>query len=101
MKYLFNKLVICFVFSVVFLSGMLAVKIGASKKPMEYKKVVASVYIEKGDSLWTIARKYYTEENESMNVYINEIKTCNHLSSNVIKEGQYLIVPYYTVQEQQ
>lgn len=98
MKNLNNKLVICFVFSVVVLSGILAVKIGASKKPVEYEKMVASVYIEKGDSLWTIAKKYYTEENESMKAYINEIKTCNHLSSNVIKEGQYLIVPYYTEQ---
>ncbi|MBR3772108.1 MAG: LysM peptidoglycan-binding domain-containing protein [Clostridium sp.] len=95
MKYLYNKLVICILFVSVLISGMLAVKIVASKKPMESEKLVTSVYIEKGDSLWTIAEKYYTEENQSIKAYINEIKTCNHLSSNVIKEGQYLIIPYY------
>lgn len=98
MRYMNNKTVICLVFSLVLVSGMLAVKIGASRKPIEYEKVVASVYIEKGDSLWTIAQRYYTEENESMKEYIREIKNCNHLSSNTIREGQYLIVPYYTIQ---
>ena len=78
MKYLYNKLVICFAFGAVLLSGMLTITIAASKEP-----------------LWTIAEKFYTEENVSMKEYIDEIKKCNHLAENEIKEGQYLIVPYY------
>lgn len=95
MKYLYNKLVICFAFGAVLLSGMLTITIAASKEPFYSDKNVTSVYIEKGDSLWTIAEKFYTEENVSMKEYIDEIKKCNHLAENEIKEGQYLIVPYY------
>lgn len=95
MKYLYNKLVICLAFGAVLLSGMLTITITASKEPFCSEKNVTSVYIEKGDSLWTIAEKFYTEENVSMKEYINEIKKCNHLADNEIKEGQYLIVPYY------
>lgn len=98
MKYLYNKRVICFVFSAVLLSGMLTITITASKEPFYRIKNVASVYIEKGDSLWTIAEEFYTEENVSMKEYIKEIKKCNHLTDNEIKEGQYLIVPYYVAE---
>lgn len=58
-------------------------------------KLVESVRIGKGDSLWSIASEYYTEECGGMKRYINEIKRTNHLSSDTIHEGNYLLVPYY------
>lgn len=95
MSKLNNKLVIYFVLCTVLLSGMLTITIAASKEPYKVEKIVTSVSIEKGDSLWTIAQSYYSEENGSMKAYIEEIKKCNHLSSNQIKEGHNLIIPYY------
>lgn len=97
MRHKFNKFVICFTLGIGILSGMLTMPITASKEPSVGEKYVTSVYIEDGDSLWSIAERYFTEKNISMKEYINEIKECNHLSSNEIKKGQYLIVPYYEV----
>jgi len=90
-----NKFMTYFVFGMVLVFSMLTITIVASKKPVYYEKYVTAVYIERGDSLWTIAKKYYTEQNVSMKDYIQEIKACNHLSGNEIRYGQYLIVPYY------
>ena len=41
--------------------------------------------VQKGDSLWSIAKRF--------NVGINEIKSANNLSSNLISVGQKLIIP--------
>ena len=95
MKHLYNKFAICFTFGIALLSGLLTVMIVSSKEPLHVEKYVTSVYIKDGDTLWTIAEQYFTERNVSIKEYIEEIKECNHLSSNRIKKGQYLIVPYY------
>ena len=41
--------------------------------------------VQKGDSLWSIAKRF--------NVGINEIKSANNLNSNLISIGQQLIIP--------
>ncbi len=99
MRHIYNKLVICFMIGIGIgiISSMITMTITASKEPLIGEKYVTSVYIEDGDSLWSIAEQYFTEKNISMKEYIEEIKECNHLSSNEIKKGQYLIVPYYEV----
>lgn len=58
-------------------------------------KTVTSVLIKKGDSLWSIADQYMTEEYSDLNEYIEEIKKCNGITSDIIHEDQYIIVPYY------
>lgn len=95
MKCLNRKTGFYFVLGLLLLTGTITVNITASKEPGRYEKNITSVYIERGDSLWTIAENYYSEENRSMKDYIKEIKDCNHLSSDKIKEGQNLIIPYY------
>lgn len=59
------------------------------------RKQVTSIRIEKGDSLWSIAQEYISEEYKSVNDYIDEIKASNGLFSDTIHEGSYIIVPYY------
>ena len=58
-------------------------------------KKLTSVYVEKGDSLWSIAEEYYTPECGSMKEYVREIKNTNSLDSNTIRYGYTLLVPYY------
>lgn len=58
-------------------------------------KTVTSVEIKKGDSLWSIASEYYTEECGDMKKYINEIKKSNGICSDLICYGENIIVPYY------
>lgn len=58
-----------------------------------------SVYVRSGDSLWTIADRYMSDEWEDKNAYIDEIMQINHISDSQLKAGSYIIVPY-TVAEQ-
>ena len=57
--------------------------------------IVSSVYIEPGDSLWSIAEKYYSDDYDSVRHYVNVIKRSNGLSDDRIYTGTHLIVPHY------
>ena len=59
-------------------------------------KLVTSVKIEKGDTLWSIAKEYFSDDYKDMNEFIKEIKLSNGLYSDTIHEGHYIIVPYYS-----
>ena len=41
--------------------------------------------VQKGDSLWSIAKRF--------NVGVDEIKSANNLTSNLINVGQKLVIP--------
>lgn len=56
---------------------------------------ITSVQIEAGDSLWSLATEYYTEEFVSIPEYIKEIKRMNGLSSDTLYAGSYLLIPQY------
>lgn len=64
---------------------------------MSYK-YFKSIYIEAGDSLWSIGKEYADEHYTSVASYINEVKQMNSLESDSIKTGSYLIVPYYSTE---
>lgn len=59
-------------------------------------KYYKSIEIKKGDTLWSIAHENMDEHYSSISSYIEEVKRMNSLSSNQIKAGSYLIVPYYS-----
>lgn len=59
-------------------------------------KYYTSVEIERGDTLWTIAKQYMTPEYASVQEYIEEIKTLNHLGDDAIHSGEYLMIPYFS-----
>lgn len=64
-----------------------------SRPAPEYYK---SVTIAKNDTLWSIAEEYMDEEHyNSVKDYIDEVMRINSLSSDVIKYGENIIVPYY------
>lgn len=71
---------------------------GSSKAADEENvyKYYTSIQIEPGDSLWGIASKYISEEYDSMQEYVNEIKSINGLGDDEIHSGQFLIIPYYS-----
>lgn len=68
---------------------------GANERAKNAKRIM----IKKGDTLWEIASVYYSEEYKDMYEFIEEIKTCNSITSDVIYEGKYLIIPYYESME--
>lgn len=68
----------------------------AAKGRAERVQYVTCVEIRPGDTLWSIASAYLTEEYRDIPEYVEELKRCNRLIRDEIHAGQKLIVPYYT-----
>lgn len=66
-----------------------------SEQPSADNKYYTSIEIKKGDSLWSIANSYMSEEYGSITEYINELKNINSLETDLINESGYLTVAYY------
>lgn len=88
---------ICF-FTIFFIFILFAGNVLASNNSRQHpsQKVIASVEVKKGDTLWNIARNYYSEEFGNIKIYIEEIKRSNGLTGNTIYVGQRLIIPHYS-----
>ena len=50
--------------------------------------------IEPGDSLWSIAEETITDSYGSVSEYVEALKVMNHLDSDTIHAGQYLMITY-------
>jgi cell division protein YceG involved in septum cleavage len=61
------------------------------------EKYFTCITVEPGDSLWSIAEEYMTEEYDSVQDYINEVEEINNLKNTNIVSGTSLLVPYYEV----
>lgn len=83
-------LLVVVLFSVFFFS-----KTVTAQREGDRVKLITSVEVKKGDTLWSIATVYMTEEYNDINDYIKEIKSCNGLATDNINAGNYIIVPYY------
>ncbi|TDF99849.1 LysM peptidoglycan-binding domain-containing protein [Paenibacillus piri] len=51
-----------------------------------------SVEIVMGDTLWSIAGQH-VHKGQDVREYINELKKLNGLKSNILQEGQVLLLP--------
>ena len=58
-------------------------------------KHYASIRIEPGESLWSIASSYADGHYSSIQDYIEEVKYINNLDNDLIYAFEYLLVPYY------
>ena len=63
-------------------------------------KYYKSVMVQSGDTLWSIADKYmddieYIDERD----FIKEVKSINHMDSDNISYGTYIIVPYFVYEQ--
>ena len=91
--FLFGLLVILFVIIGSILFG--TIKAQAAPADASYK-YYTSIQIQKGDTLWGIASSYITDDYASMDDYIAEICSINHISAEDIHSGEYLTIPYYS-----
>jgi cell division protein YceG involved in septum cleavage len=83
-------LIVLVIFSVFFMTKTVT----AQREGERYKQVI-SIEIKKGDTLWSIASEYMSEEYKDLNEYIEEIKDTNGMLTDEIHAGNYIIVPYY------
>lgn len=86
----------------ILLCVLIGSSIGGSSQTVAAKnnsyKYYTSIEIEKGDTLWTIAKQYMTPEYASIQAYVEEVKELNQLGDDDIHAGQYLMVPYFSEQ---
>ncbi len=56
---------------------------------------IKTVVISRGDTLWSIAKKNYTELDGEFSSYVDFIKETNNIQSQNLIVGNYILVPYY------
>lgn len=91
----FRWFAVILLFIIMIFTIILATKRVTAKREGYRVKEVASIQIQKGDTLWSIASRHMSDEYDDLNEYIDEIKMSNGLSSDNIQAGNYIIVPYY------
>ena len=87
-------IIICSLLIVLFL---LPAKKASANNVVSNTYTITSVQIKTGDTLWSIAKEYYSEEFSSITALVIEIKRMNGLYSDTIYAGNYILVPQYTV----
>lgn len=55
-------------------------------------KQFTSIQVQKGDTLWKIAKKYMGNEYSSVDDYIEEVCQTNHIYDGKITEDMYLVI---------
>ena len=75
-------------------TGALYSTVRETQKP-ERVRYYKSILVQPGDSLWSIAQAYRTEEFPSIYAYIQEIYELNELQRETIWAGSYLMVICY------
>lgn len=73
----------------------------ASESGTQSVKCFTNVEVNKGDTLWDIAKRYSTGTSDTavMNT-VKEIQQLNHIKQyEVIRSGDMLVVPYYIYEE--
>ena len=58
-----------------------------------------SITIQKGDSLWAIAKEYSQDTELSVKEYVDELKRMNGLKEDTIHAGNHLTVMYLVAAE--
>lgn len=59
------------------------------------QKYFLCITIDYGDTLYDIATEYISEEYDSIDDYIAEVKSINNLVNDSIQSGATLVVPYF------
>lgn len=96
-----HLIVICisvFIMFITICSGIIITKAAVvDNGKSEQFKYYTSINIEKGDTLWSIASDYVSDSN-TINNYVKDLKEINNLQTDCIKQGQNLIVYYYSAE---
>lgn len=70
----------------------------SAKKPSTSFKYYTEIRVSRGMTLWDIAQSYITDEYQSCESYIDEVREINAIYNDSIYYGQYLTIPYYSTE---
>lgn len=92
-----NKIMLTLVL-VLFLSVFLfgGMKLVQANESIQYEKSFATIEIEAGDTLSSLAAEYSISSVGAAD-YIQEVKEINNLKSDTIHAGCYLLIPVYHI----
>lgn len=93
-KYLLVLIMFVMILSCLF-GKTLVLASGEERGPV-YNRYYTNIEVQKGDSLWSIAKCYNTNSGMEIREYINEIKQINHLVSDAIDAGDRLTIIYFS-----
>ena len=83
----------------IFIGGLRS-NINASEAGVISKKCYTNITVQKGDTLWSIAKEYTDGSNASVRAMVDEIKEINKIAFyEPIKSGERLIIPYVVYDE--
>lgn len=85
------------IFGISVLTGGFIAKAQRAEEAACYK-YFTSIQIMPGDTLWTLADRYCDDNFRSREAFIREVLRTNHLLDHELREGYYLIVPYYSTE---
>ena len=60
------------------------------------QKYFTSIEVKEGDTLWSIASEYMSDEYKDRNEFMDEVRQMNHITGSVIRAGSRLFIPYYS-----
>jgi len=90
---------ICLVLTLAITFGSFLSKARDKEFYVTYYKYYTNIEIQPGDTLWSLAEDYMDDNYESREDYIAEVRQINSLNSDCdIISGQFLIMPYYSVE---
>jgi len=70
-----------------------------SDTAVTYYKYYRCQEVQDGDTLWAYAGEYRCiEQGQSKQSYISEVMSINHMQDDRIREGQKLVLPYYSTE---
>ncbi len=92
-KYLIALVMIVMIMSCFF--GKTLVMANEESDDTVYNRYYTTIEVEKGDTLWSIAKTYYHHSGMSVREYVYELKLINGMVSDEIRAGNVISVEYY------
>ena len=92
-KYLIALVMIVMIMSCFF--GKTLVMANEESDDTVYNRYYTTIEVEKGDTLWSIAKTYYHHSGMSVREYVYELKLINGMVSDEIRAGNMISVEYY------
>lgn len=92
-KYLIALVMIVMIMSCFF--GKTLVMANGESDDTVYNRYYTTIEVEKGDTLWSIAKTYYHHSGMSVREYVYEVKLINGMVSDEIHAGNMISVEYY------